>query len=284
MINWEIAPFVVWCIIILIGLVRSVGEWSGIRFYLPKRKKRSRENSLAGRIMGNVVSFSSGLQYKLEERKELFQNEYEIDHALMDEYVKSMLEKRIIEGFILTEATIPSPWNTMKPVEGFRVLEDEGYDEKGEKNIVAAVSAENIFSLLHKVVFWLGGDISVAITDHNQKDGKVRNYAAFNKDAIILWSIFQNHRWLIQNNGDITVSLWTESGEIECHLETTKLFVSFTKNSKPVKQFLEEFGLYENRKMQFFPEGGVITLNKWRNSDELQKLLNGLNSEEMQAF
>ena len=35
---------------------------------------------------------------------------------------------------------------------------------------------------------------------------------------------------------------------------------------------------------EIFPEGGAITLNKWRNSDELRDLLNELNSEEMQAM
>lgn len=284
MINWETAPFIIWCVVVLIGLVQIAAKWFGIRFYFPKSKKSSREKSFTDRIIANVVSFSYGLRYKLEERRGIFQNEYETDHALTDEYVKSMLEKRIIEGFILTQAAIPSPWNTIIPVEGFRVLEDEEYGEKGVKNIVAAVSAENIFPLLQEVIFWLGGDISVAITDHNQKDNKVRNYVAFNKDAIILWSVFLNHRWMIQNNGDITISLWSDSSEIECHLETTKLFVFFAENGEPVKRFLQKFGLYENRKMKFFPEGGAITLNKWRNSDELRELLNELNSEEMRAM
>jgi len=284
MFNWQTAPFMVWCIIVLVGLAQMVLAWSGIHFYFPKSKKRSRKKSFTDRIIANVVSFSYGLRYKLEKRREIFQNEYETDHALTDEYVKSRLEKRIVGGFILTEAAIPAPWNTIEPVEGFRLLGSEEYGERDVKNIVAAVSAENIFPLLHEVVFWLGANISVAITDHNQKDNKVRNYVAFNKDTIILWSIFQRYRWMIQNNGDITISLWSDSSEIECHLETTKLFVFFAENGEPVKRFLQKFGLYENRKMKFFPEGGAITLNKWRNSDELRDMLNELNSEEMQAM
>ncbi len=284
MIKWEIAPFIVWSLIILIGLVRTAFNLLGIRTNFRTREKRPKASVITSRIMERIISSSSNLQYTLEKRRQAFQDEYEITPDLVADYVKATLEKRIIDSFILTEAAIPSPWNTIKPVEGFRVFEDQGNGEKELKNIVVSVSAENIFPLLYQVVFWLGEQISIAITDHNQKDEKVRNYVALNKDAIILWSVFQSYRWMIQNNGDISISLWTDSGEIEFHLETTKLFVFFTKHSESVTQFLEKFGLHENNEMKFFPENGVITLNKWRNSDELRMMLNELNSEDIQPF
>lgn len=283
-IDWDNAIFIAWCIIVFAGLVKMMLARMGISPQLGIGNVKAKKSIFEYRIVGIFITFLKDLLSALKERQHLFQNENKMEPELVDEHVKSMLRKRIIEGFVLTEAAIPSPWNTIKPVEGFRVFEDQRYGEEHLNNVVACVSAENIFLMLHDVIFMIGEQISVAITEHNSSNNEVHSYVAHNKDAIILWSIFLAHRWMIQNNGDISISLWSDDGDIECHLESTKLFVFFTKESETVTQFLRKFGLQENKDMKFFPEGGVITLNKWRNTHELQIMLNELNSEEMQAF
>jgi len=191
---------------------------------------------------------------------------------------------RIIGDFVLTEAAMPIPGNTVQPKEGFRIDEWESDEQDGLKRLRAAVSAEHIFDLFTAMIIWLNDAVSLSIVQTDYEEGKIYYYFAYDKDVPVLLSIFSNYRWMIQNNGEVIFTFATESKEVECQLDDTKIFTFYAWNLQPVIDFLAKFGIKEDKKMIFFPERGYITFSSTEYSEQLAKLVQDLNIDETRVI
>lgn len=189
-------------------------------------------------------------------------------------------ENRIIGDFVLTEAAMPLPDNTIQLKEGFRI--DDVSDDEHEKVLCVnvAVSAEHLFDLFTAMLIWLDDIVTLYIAHLNYEEGKIYKYFAYNKDVAVLLSKFENYRWMIQNYGELVLTFGSVSQDIQCLLDDTKLIRFYTTDVQPVIDFLSQFGLKEDKKMKFFPEGDFVTFGGIQYSAQLAGLLDDINIDE----
>lgn len=191
--------------------------------------------------------------------------------AMLDEYERN---NWIVGDFVLTKAAVPIDSNAILPVEGFRMTKA---DEQGNAFfIIAAISAEKMWTVIKEFVGLLGDQAQIAIVDMGSDPDKIIDYVSDEMDAYAFLTFLEQHRSFFLNNGMLEVCFFSRAGGMELRVDSYKHFQFATHDPVPVVDLLIDNNIRGNQDIKFFPQGPALLSNPVNSDEELEAMLEKL--------
>jgi hypothetical protein len=181
--------------------------------------------------------------------------------------------------FTLPPAVVVFKIGSKVPVEGYRVQKSLLPNGRCRYQVTVAASAEKILDLFDALLMCLGEYCHVVVQDFGIPEAYEVDYFAFQKDMVIVRSIFYDFEELLLNDGFMGLAVYNEAVPAEVQLTQHKIIQIFALDLKPFRQVLNRYRIEENPELKFLFEDFHLHLEKEDDRIVLQSLKERLGVE-----